>query len=166
IGAACGAIAAIIRLIKQTSTNQQVVNSISDLAMTPLHYIGWIGVGLVIIGIILFCLSTLRSPIMGQRSQISGDNVTVHVPETFTATDVANNETVNQITYQNIGYGPLIDASKVKLWLSDTDIVWKDSNGKPLTISASRFRSIYGFIPPSFQYFPQGQDTNDYNSNN
>lgn len=102
--------------------------------------------------------------------EINRDNTTIVNPvENF------GNETTT--TYKAIGYGPVIDKTKVKNWLNGTSGItglnlesdktaWLDGNGVPISIPTDQFKSLYGYIPPSFAYYPKGQTKNDYNATN
>jgi hypothetical protein len=81
------------------------------------------------------------------------------------------------VTYAPIGYGPVIDKTKVKNWINGTSGIsgttlktgqtaWLDGNGVPMAIPTDQFKSLYGYIPPSFAYYPKGQTKNDYNFKN
>lgn len=147
----------------------QVPKKISNVAF---YSVNGVIIALLFLGLILASISTQRSPIMGPANAISGQNVSINtVKEPFGET---GGETGEQIVYQNIGFGPLVSANNVNNWLngklpgsSSTDTtIWLDGNGDPIELPSAAFKSIYGFIPPSFEYFPDGQDTNDYNPTN
>lgn len=87
------------------------------------------------------------------------------------------NNTSATTTYKAIGYGPLIDKTKVRNWLNGTsniyginlkpnETIWLDGNDTPIAIPTEKFRALYGYIPPSFSYYPKGQTKNDYNFKN
>ncbi len=95
---------------------------------------------------------------------IDNNTVTINaLKETFGDSNTPN----TPITYKSIGYGPILDKLKVKKWLNTVDTAsWPDGNGNPINIPGSQFKSLYGFIPPSFSYYPKGQTKNDYNKKN
>lgn len=67
-----------------------------------------------------------------------------------------------KITYKPIGYGPVLDKTKVRNWLNngnpkDGKTTWKDGNGDNIQVPEDRFKSLYGYIPPSLSYYPNGQ---------
>jgi hypothetical protein len=83
----------------------------------------------------------------------------------------------DSVTYVPIGYGPVIDKTKVTNWLNGQSGIsgttletgktaWLDGNGVPMAIPTDQFKALYGYIPPSFAYFPKGQTKNDYNFKN
>src|SRR6185369_37875 len=86
-------------------------------------------------------------------------------------------ESASTSTYVPIGYGPVIDKTKVKNWVNGKSSIngltvktgetaWLDGNGIPIAIPTNQFKALYGYIPPSFAYFPKGQAKNDYNFEN
>lgn len=84
--------------------------------------------------------------------------------------------TGNTSTYTPIGYGPALDKTKVSSWIRSSAIngqnipsdktIWLDGNNKQIIIPKEQFRSLYGYIPPSISYYPEGQNKNDYNKIN
>lgn len=125
---------------------------------------------LVVIGGVMLSFSVGDSFIMGApKEPISGEDVTVTVPI------IGNQENFgSDNTYVNIGFGPLVDKTRVSNWINGKlpgsslpgTSNWIDNNGDVISLPTPAFKSIYGFIPPSFSYFPQGQDTNLYNPEN
>lgn len=80
-------------------------------------------------------------------------------------------------TYNSVGYGPVIDRTKIQNWLDGSagsmglnlemgKSAWPDGNGNAISIPTEQFKSLYGFIPPSIEYYPKGQSNNDYNGTN
>jgi len=77
-------------------------------------------------------------------------------------------------TYKSIGSGPLIDKIKVNNWINgflpsqttSNFSSWPDGNGNMIQINSTSFKSLYGFMPPSFSYYPEGQQSNNYNASN
>lgn len=93
---------------------------------------------------------------------------------------------VDNIKFVKKGYGPAIDDTVMTIgqdglnnpWNSGaTEIQYKNHEGLTLYLTGAEFRSINGFIPPSFEYFPFGinksqpgykeykPDDNDFNAN-
>lgn len=130
------------------------------------------------VGIVMVGLGASQQP-TGSGPSISGNSSTITVPGTSGFGNVENfGDTAGvQQAYKTIGYGPAIDTVKVQNWLqgsagsmglnlSSGNSAWPDGNGIPISIPTDQFKSLYGFIPPSFSYYPKGQGTNDYNAVN
>ncbi len=170
IGAAM-LILAIYTGIKYSKKSSVKPIGVDIIPFVPDKNFKWIMLAVCILclgGIIMVSLATQESPIMGPSYAISGGNVTVTNPvESF------GNEP-QQVTYQTIGFGPLVSTDNITKWLSgklpgDSEpgtTNWLDGNGFQIELPSPAFKSIYGFIPPSFEYFPDGQNTNDYSPKN
>jgi hypothetical protein len=141
--------------------------------------IGWFGIIIgifVISGIICMGIGIGTSPSLS--GNIDRNNTTVTnktITNNFSNVENFGNNTTT--TYQAIGYGPVIDNIKVKNWLNgnsgqsvngmtSNQTAWPDGNGNLIKIPKEQFKALYGFIPPSFVYYPKGQGKNDYNAEN
>ena len=146
-------------------------SSESNLDLTTKILLG-ISAGFFVLGLILVITSgTEAAP-----GTISTTNQ--QVPPPPPPSGFANVETFGNTTttYTSAGTGPLIDGLKIENWLNgqtpgtlsqtpDTSN-WPDGNGETIQITSAQFQSLYGFIPPSFVYFPEGQGTNNYTASN
>jgi hypothetical protein len=140
----------------------------------PKSKAGWvvlvISIVFVITGLVLVLYGLNESPLKNS-SGINRDPITVTNVESF-----GNNNSTS--TYTPIGYGPVLDKLKVKNWIngntpdvggltvSSGQTAWVDGNGIPISIPTEQFKALYGFIPPSFVYYPKGQSNKDYNGTN
>lgn len=130
-------------------------------------YLGIVGLIIALTGVILASVSTQRAPTMGGGNMISGNDIVIQ-KESF------GQDIPGKIVYKNIGYGPLISKNRVTEWLngvksgstSTLESNWTDANGVGIKIPKDAFRSIYGFIPPSFEFFPYGHNNHTYNTSN
>jgi len=61
-----------------------------------------------------------------------------------------------------IGTGPAIDRTAIRPWLSQGSVGYKNHEGGNLLLSGEQYRSVNGFLPPSFQYFPYGLNVDSY----
>ena len=84
---------------------------------------------------------------------------------------LSNFSNLSTNSFSKIGTGPLIDKAKISNWLNkkgvsqsndSTTVNWKDVDGNIIPISGERFRSMYGYIPPSIAYYPMGQANKKY----
>jgi len=121
-----------------------------------------------VVGVILGILSTQRGTIMGEDHPIDGEDQYSNLGETF-----ANENGQSGVRYTNVGYGPLVSKNHINNWIRggipgapSGFSFWKDPNGMQMDLPSDAFKSIYGFIPPSFEYFPAGQDPSGYNGEN
>lgn len=133
-------------------------------------------VGFVFIVAIVIIAIGASKQLANSQPNIDRSNTTVNVPGTSGFGNVENFGDIQQ-TYKAIGYGPAMDTVKVQNWLqgsagsmglnlSSGNSAWPDGNGTPISIPTDQFKALYGFIPPSFSYYPKGQATNDYNGTN
>jgi hypothetical protein len=156
-----------------------VSTQVTNYKLFPKTKAGWflfiMSVILIVAGICLAVVGSNESP-SGISSGIDRSNTTVTNPTTsgFGNVERFGNSTT---TFKPIGYGPVIDKTKVKNWLNGTtpldannsvsgQTTWLDGNGTPITIPTEQFKALYGFIPPSFAYYPKGQTSSDYNGTN
>ncbi len=129
----------------------------------------------------IFIVIILTCGVLGSKdtkfaTSIPHNDTTVTIP---TGSQFGNVENFGEITdtYKPIGYGPVLDKTKVQNWVNGTagsmglnleagKTAWPDGNGVPIQIPSEQFKALYGFIPPSFAYYPKGQSKNDYNQTN
>jgi hypothetical protein len=141
------------------------------------HFL-WLFVGSTLFIITLVCL-VIGLDRQKIASALRRDNTTIENPAaaSFGNTETFGDNTSSTTTYKPIGYGPVLDKTKVQNWINGSagamglnlpadKTAWPDGNGKPIAIPSEQFKSLYGFIPPSFSYYPKGQGTNDYNEIN
>ena len=128
-----------------------------------------VSVILLVIFIVLIVLGMNNTKVGG----IDRNQTTIINP-----TNIENfGDTNSTSTYKPIGYGPVIDKTKVRNWingnsgisgvnLTSGQTAWLDGNGIPMAIPTEQFKALYGYIPPSFAYYPKGQTKNEYNFEN
>jgi hypothetical protein len=130
----------------------------------------WTGVALFILCVFFLIGGGIQS---NASTGLPNSPITVTVPQAQGFTNTKENFGNTSDTYESIGYGPLIDAIKVQNWLNGQTSGpekgvsnWPDGSGSNIQITSDQFQSLYGFIPPSFTYFPMGQNTNNYTPTN
>ncbi len=140
------------------------------------------GLTILVLTVILFA-ATLGCGLAGANNQktnlgipIDRNTTTVDNPGTSSFGNVEHFGSTTT-TYKPIGYGPALDKTKVQNWingnagsmglnLASGKSAWVDGNDVPIQIPTEQFKALYGFIPPSFSYYPKGQTKNDYNETN
>ncbi len=150
-------------------------------AMSKLH-LPQSKAGLLVLVISAVCVILIViCAVMGSKdlkivSKIDRDTTTVNNPGVSGFGNVEHfGESVD--TYVPKGYGPVLDKTKVQNWINGSagsmglnltpdKTAWPDGNGTPIAIPSEQFKALYGFIPPSFAYYPKGQTKNDYNETN
>lgn len=187
-------LAGILRALPNSGRLQRFFNfssvtiaNIQKFDSLPNEYVnGWtvltlVGMILFVVGIILLVVG-YEQTVAASGPSIQRGSTTVINPaisqsnlrafEKFGDSGGNNNNTV---TYKPIGYGPAIDRTKIQNWLNGSisgepaptgTTTWQDGNGVPINIPTEQFKALYGFIPPSFVYYPEGQESNDYNGTN
>jgi hypothetical protein len=129
-------------------------------------------VALLVIAIICVAVGISNTKV----NSIDRNSVTVTKPAS-NFENIKENFGTDTQTYKPIGYGPVLDKVKVKNWLNGNagssnltltkeQTAWTDGNGQAIAIPTEQFKALYGFIPPSFVYYPKGQASNDYNEIN
>lgn len=67
-------------------------------------------------------------------------------------------------TFKNIGTGPAIDQTvmNTSTWLKSNEIGYINHENVSIDLPSERYRSIVGFTPPSFTYYPNGKEPGTY----
>lgn len=123
-----------------------------------------------------------ESPYGLSTNSIDGNNVTIGSSNTplqsafrigtgtnrNVQSNLANlvNSATGPVTYKNIGFGPAIDKNSMIKWLNPSAAGWTDGNGNSIILESNKLRTQQGFMPPSFEYFPEGQNSTTYNPDN
>jgi len=71
-------------------------------------------------------------------------------------------EVVGDQTFCQIGNGPAIDKTAMSKWMGSGSSRYTNHEGKPMFINSEQYRSINGFLPPSFSFFPYGLNEDSY----
>lgn len=113
-----------------------------------------------IVGIILLLLVTLFCVCCCNKEYFNTQFV--KLKEYFGVLGCLATTTVGDQSFCQIGNGPAIDRTAMYKWMGTGSNSYTNHEGVLMFLNSAQYRSINGFLPPSFAFFPYGLDKDEY----